>query len=88
MTDDVSSPTAPDLLAQSSERVEAVEPAVARATEKGHNVEWDAPAGMTAVRRWTCTRCGDAVLDNRGHLYGGALDRTCDESMAFWAEWR
>lgn len=62
-----------------------VEPAVAKAIENGHTVEWDAPGAVTAVRRWTCKRCGDAVLDNCGHLYGGAIERTCDESIAFWA---
>lgn len=80
--------SAPGLLTQASEPEKVVEPAVAKAVENGHTVEWDAPAGISAVRRWTCTRCGDAVLDNRGHLYGGAFDRTCDESMEFWAEWR
>ncbi len=60
------------------------EPAVAKAAEKGHTVQWDPPWGMTAARRWTCTRCGDAVLDYCGNVYGGAVDRTCDESLAFW----
>ena len=61
------------------------EPAVAKAIENGHTVEWDPPAAITAVRRWTCTRCSDAVLDYHGNVYGGAVGRTCDESVAFWA---
>jgi len=60
------------------------EPATAKATANGHTVEWDPPASLTAARRWTCTRCGDAVLDYNGNVYGGAVDRTCDESVAFW----
>lgn len=60
------------------------EPAVAAATEKGHTIEWDPPAALTAARRWTCRRCGNAVLDYQGNVYGGALQITCDESIARW----
>lgn len=67
-------------------QAEHVEPAVAKAVEKGHTVKPDPPAAMTAARRWTCTRCGDSVLDYLGNVYGGAVDRTCDESVAFWGE--
>lgn len=59
--------------------------AVVAAVRPGHNLEADPPAALTAVRRWTCTRCGDAVLLNGGHTYGGATERTCEESQAFWA---
>lgn len=88
MKEEVEGRSAPHLLAQGSDGPVRVEPAVAAATEKGHTVEWDAPAGMTAARRWTCTRCGDAVLDYCGNVYGGAVDRSCDESMEFWKDWR
>ncbi|MFH8380670.1 hypothetical protein ACH4E7_06970 [Kitasatospora sp. NPDC018058] len=44
--------------------------------------EWDPPAAITAVERWTCTRCGDAVLDNRGYLYGGATTTACTAPTA------
>jgi len=43
----------------------------------GHAVEWDPPAALTEARRWTCSRCGDAVLDYRGNIYGGAANRSC-----------
>lgn len=49
----------------------------------GHTLEWDPPV-LSSVRRWTCKTCGDAVLDCRGNVYGGATERTCDESLAFW----
>lgn len=62
------------------------ERAVVLATERGHKVEHDPPAGMTAARRWTCVTCGDAVIDYLGNIYGGAIDRTCEESQLFWAE--
>lgn len=81
---DVEGRSAPDLLAQGSDGPECVEPAVAAATEKGHTVEWDPPWGMTAARRWTCTRCHDAVLDYAGNVYGSAATRTCDEAYATW----
>ncbi|MGA5820884.1 hypothetical protein ACPC54_23825 [Kitasatospora sp. NPDC094028] len=42
-----------------------------------HQLEWDPPAAITAVTRWTCTACDEAVLDNRGYLYGGATERPC-----------
>jgi len=42
-----------------------------------HDLEWDPPAVMTAVRRWTCTRCGDAVLVNGDNVYGSATRETC-----------
>lgn len=81
---DVEGRFAPNLLAQGSDGPERVEPAVAEAAEKGHTVEWDPPPGLNAARRWTCTRCGNAVLDYRGNVYGGALQITCDESIARW----
>lgn len=42
-----------------------------------HQLEWDPPAVLTAVDRWTCTGCGEAVLNNRGHVYGGATTTSC-----------
>jgi adenine-specific DNA methylase len=50
----------------------------------GHAVERDPPAALTRAERWTCPRCGDAVLRYDEHIYGGATERTCDESIAFW----
>lgn len=57
---------------------------VTAAVKAGHALESDPPAALTAVRRWTCTTCGDAVLLREGHAYGGATERTCEESQAFW----
>jgi hypothetical protein len=71
--------SAPGLLTQGSDGPVRAEPAVAAATDKGHVVEWDPDA-----QRGTCTRCGNAVLDYQGHVYGGALQITCDESIARW----
>lgn len=42
-----------------------------------HVMEWDPPTVMTAVRRWTCTRCGDAVLVNGDVVYGSATRSAC-----------
>jgi hypothetical protein len=49
------------------------------AVDNGHTVVWDPPAALTSVRcRWTCARCGQAVLQAaEGHLYGSALDGAC-----------
>lgn len=58
---------------------------VERAQALGHQVEDDAPGGVSRVQRWTCTVCGDAVLSYNGNIYGGAVERTCEESQAFWA---
>jgi hypothetical protein len=51
----------------------------------GHQLEHDPPAAMTRVRRWTCKRCGDAVLLNGSIAYGGATIRTCEESQRYWS---
>lgn len=66
--------------------IEIPEPAVTKAAELGHTVEWDPPAALTAVRRWTCIQCGGTALDNRGHIYGDATEKTCEEVKAYWAE--
>jgi hypothetical protein len=43
-----------------------------------HNVEWDPPAALTSVKRWTCRNCGLAVLQAAdGHFYGSALTEEC-----------
>ena len=56
---------------------EQVPEPVRRATARGHVVENDPPAAMTAVRRWTCILCGDAVLEREGVIYGAATTRNC-----------
>lgn len=55
------------------------EAAVTRAEALGHWVEHDPPAAMTAARRWTCARCGAAVLDYLGNIYGSAVEKMCEE---------
>jgi hypothetical protein len=43
----------------------------------GHAIEDDSPGGLSRVQRWTCGRCGDAVLRYGGNTYGSALDTPC-----------
>lgn len=57
---------------------------VAANVREGHTFENDPPHGLSSGSRWTCTTCGDAVLESRGVVYGGATKRTCDEAVAFW----
>jgi hypothetical protein len=58
------------------------DPAVTKATELGHTVEWDPPAALSAARRWTCTACGSAVIDYNGNIYGSATEITCEALVA------
>ncbi|MGW2169122.1 hypothetical protein ACWC1C_01165 [Streptomyces sp. NPDC001705] len=44
---------------------------------KGHDFEDDPPHGLSRVERWTCTRCGHAVLRNGGVVYGSAVTEEC-----------
>lgn len=61
-------------------------PPIAARVRDGHQLEWDPPANiLTSVVRWTCVTCGDAVLVKGTVVYGGATERTCDESVAFWS---
>jgi hypothetical protein len=46
--------------------------------EFGHNVEYD---GVTH-ERYTCTRCGNAVLRVGCNIYGSAVRETCEEGQA------
>lgn len=45
----------------------------------GHRLEYDPPAAMSRVKRWTCSACGRAVLYN-GHFYGSATTEACDQT--------
>lgn len=47
------------------------------AADRGHAVEWDPPAALTSVTRWTCTRCGSAVLVRHDIPYGTAYTEDC-----------
>lgn len=54
-----------------------------RAAAIGHVMEWDPPAALTSLSRWTCTRCGEAVLyrePEAGSEYGSALTEPCKET--------
>lgn len=48
----------------------------------GHTLDWDPPAAITAIRRWTCRDCSSTLLDDRGHLYGDAIEQTCQEAVS------
>jgi hypothetical protein len=50
-------------------------PEVAAKVQPGHNCVFDAVKGL----RWTCTRCGDAVLQNGNTIYGSATREPCDD---------
>lgn len=58
---------------------------VAAKIKAGHDMDYDPPHAITAYRRYTCGRCGDSVLYNGERVYGGAVERTCDEATEFWA---
>lgn len=55
-----------------------------QAAALGHNVEWDPPAAITATARWTCTVCGEAVLQREDRVYGEAIEKTCEDAQAEW----
>ncbi|KAB8186908.1 hypothetical protein FH608_046310 [Nonomuraea phyllanthi] len=54
---------------------------VQHAEALGHTMEWDPPFASSASR-WTCKRCEAAVLQNRSHVYGSAIEKTCDQAKA------
>lgn len=43
----------------------------------GHELEWDPPHELSNARRWTCKRCGRALLCFQGNWYGSALETQC-----------
>jgi len=51
---------------------------VRRAETLGHTPEWDGwTYGLSNVGRWTCTKCGRAVLDSGSAVYGSAIEQEC-----------
>lgn len=42
-----------------------------------HTLENDPPHAASAATRWTCIRCGCAVLVNDGYVYGSASAEEC-----------
>jgi hypothetical protein len=50
----------------------------AQAKSLGHDMEHDPPANeLSRVARYTCSKCGRAVLANGGTVYGSALEVEC-----------
>lgn len=49
---------------------------VTRANARGHEVENDGPT-LGGASRWTCRRCGRAVLRYANNVYGSAVDEDC-----------
>ena len=47
------------------------------ALNKGHDFEDDSPHALSRVERWTCKRCGWAVLRNGAIVYGSAIEGRC-----------
>jgi hypothetical protein len=43
------------------------------AEEQGHTVTWD----PGPIERWTCDRCGNAVLRYGTNIYGSAVTEPC-----------
>lgn len=43
-----------------------------------HDLEWDPPHGLSSARRWTCRRCGHAVLSYGSNVYGTATHAPCE----------
>lgn len=53
---------------------------VERAAALGHDCIDDPPSGaFTSASRWTCTRCGRAVIRNGNVVYGSAIERICGQ---------
>jgi hypothetical protein len=50
------------------------------AARLGHEIEWDDPAPVRAVKRWTCTRCGESAwcdAHEPDEQWGPVLDMDC-----------
>lgn len=56
--------------------------AIAAATAAGHDLEHDPPHALASVDRYTCKRCGCAVLGNARNAYGSAMEQPCKEGKA------
>ena len=51
--------------------------AVDKAAQDGHVMVSDPPAAISSVSRYTCSRCGRAVLGNYTVAYGSAIEGEC-----------
>ncbi|MFD3568499.1 hypothetical protein [Streptomyces sp. NPDC058667] len=52
----------------------------AQAVENGHSLDWDPPAAITAVDRWTCRECSATALRYRLVEYGDATEVRCPQA--------
>ncbi len=50
----------------------ALETACKLATVRGHDLEYDPPHSLSSVDRYTCRKCGRAVLGGYSNAYGSA----------------
>lgn len=58
---------------------ESLEEELLRAEHRGHDMENDPPQhGLSRVRRFTCAKCGRALLKGERSVYGSAGDIECD----------
>lgn len=51
---------------------------LAIAAQRGHRVQIDPPAAITATRRWTCPCGRAALLSGSGIAHGSALTENCE----------
>lgn len=51
--------------------------AVDKARASGHDLEHDPPHLLSSMDRFTCRKCGRAVLGNHSTAYGSATDGPC-----------
>jgi hypothetical protein len=58
--------------------VNVFERALVKATDEGHEMKYDPPANsLSRMNRYTCRKCGRAVLGNPGAAYGSATEGPC-----------
>jgi len=52
--------------------------AVEHAKKRGHELVYDPPANtLSRAARYTCRKCGRAVLATGGPAYGSAIEEDC-----------
>lgn len=52
--------------------------AVEKAKGLGHTMISDPPHELSRAWRWSCNKCGRAVLSCNGNVYGSAMEKDCD----------
>lgn len=48
-----------------------------KAKDNGHKFIYDPPHSLSSMNRYTCEKCGKAVLGNSTSGYGSATEDTC-----------